>query len=99
MGFTPASGSSIREILALLQCVVALVLLIACANVANMQLARGAARARELGIRLALGATRWHLARQLLIETLCLSALALVVGVLLSLWFTNLLLAFSAIFP
>ena len=91
LGFTPATGSSIPEILALLQVVVGLVLLIPCANVANMQLARGATRIREVGIRLALGATRWRIARQLLVENLVLALFALISGILLSFWFTHLL--------
>lgn len=61
-----------------------LVLLIACANIANMMLARGIARQREIGVRLSLGATRMRLARQLLTESLALSVPAALVGLVFS---------------
>ena len=90
-----SSVGQYRQSLYLLLGAVACVLLIACANVANLQLARMLVRGKELAVRSALGASGWRLTRQVLTESAALALLGALAGVLLAIWSLDAILALS----
>ena len=90
-GFTSGLRSQFARPLYVLAAIVGLILLVACVNLANLMLARAAARNHEMSVRIAIGASRWSLARQVLSESLALSLAGALLGLAFAFWGSRLL--------
>jgi predicted permease len=96
LGLTSIERQQYLPLVELLSAIAALLLLIACANVSGLLVARGVSRHREMAVRVSLGASRWRLARQLLTESLLVAAAGGVVGLVIAAWISQALLGFFA---